>query len=98
MICATCTALEFASDDALRALVRWQATQLDRLTGGHYDPPPTELLVDNPTEQPSEPPLLPVVELVLSYEDVFRRPPRAAAPRLIQHLADAGWTFTRENE
>lgn len=96
-------ALEFASEDSLRALVVYQAQQIDALTGGRYEEPsPDELAVyfaadeEPEPEQPSDP--LSVVESLLGDDDIFRKPPRAAAPRLVERLRDAGWHLTYEDD
>lgn len=99
--CTTCMALEFASEDSLRALVVYQAQQIDALTGGRYEAPSPEELVDYFTDDPEPEPVAPpdvtfVLEALLGHEDIFRKPPRAAAPRLIERLADVGWTLTYE--
>lgn len=99
--CPVCLALEFGSEDSLRALIVYQAEQLHRLTGGTYEEPtPDELVAyfaedDEPEPAPRCDPT-PAVESVLWADDIFRRPPRAAAPRLIERLADAGWVLTYE--
>lgn len=99
MICSTCVALEFAPEDQLRALVRYQAEQIHRLTGGRYEPPDPELLVDDDDDEP-EPAVDAsfVVESLLGHEDIFRKPPRVAAPRLIQRLAAAGIHLTNGDQ
>lgn len=100
MICATCCALDFASDDQLRALVFWQAQQIHRLTGGQYEPPDPEWLVDDDEEDEPEPAVDArfVLEALLGAEDVFRKPPRVAAPRIIERLAAAGIYLTTMEE
>lgn len=93
MICSTCLALEFASDEQLRRLTVWQAAQIDRLTGGRYEEPDFDDEDDAPEpETPKDAGF--VVEALLGHEDIFRKPPRAAAPRLIERLAEAGWYLT----
>lgn len=99
--CTTCMALEFASEDSLRALVVYQAHQIDQLTGGRYEEPSPDELVDYFTDEAEPEPVAQpdptfVVEALLGHDDIFRKPPRAAAPRLIERLADAGWTLTYE--
>lgn len=101
MICSTCVALEFASDDQLRALVLFQQKQIDRLTGGSYEPPDPALLVaadDGVGEMEPAPDQTFVMESLLGAEDIFRRPPRVAAPRLIERLAQAGLHLTSVEE
>jgi hypothetical protein len=96
VICATCVALEAASDDQLRRLVVWQARQIDRLTGGEYEEPDFDEGEDEEPAPVQAPDALTVVEGLLNHEDIFRRPGRVAAPRLVERLALAGITLTRE--
>ena len=81
--------LAYTNEDQLRALVRYQAAQLDRITGG-YEPPP---VIEWDELEPPSPDVLAAVESVLSHEDIYRKPPRVAAPRLIERLAHAGLTI-----
>lgn len=95
MICATCVAIEASTDDQLRRLVVWQARQIHRLTGGYEEPDFDALDAAFPDEpEGPAPELLPVLESVLGYDDVYRKPPRVAAPKLLHHLTEAGWTLT----
>lgn len=101
-VCGTCLALEHASDDSLRALVVYQALQLDRLTGGRYEAPTGDELEEmfgpddeDEDDEPERDPL-PTVLSLLGDESIFRKPPRAAAPRLLELLRRAGWTLTYE--
>ncbi len=81
-----------ASPDAKDRLIRWQAIQLHRLTGGTYETPDLDD-EDEPVTSPPSRDVLSVVESVLWSEDIYRRPPRAAAPRLVERLAAAGLTI-----
>lgn len=95
MTCAVCAALEFGSDDSLRALVVYQAIQLDRLTGGRYEEPTVdELAVIFATEEEDGEDPLPLLLTLMGDESIYRKPPRAAAPRLLELLEAAGWTLT----
>ena len=88
--CLTC----LTSSDQLARLVIFQQRQIDRLTGGRTQPAvPVEAPV-GPVERP-EPSrtVLARVEAALASEDIYRRPPRVAAPRLIEALARAGITL-----
>lgn len=98
--CTVCLALEHASEDSLRALVVEQARQIDRLLGGGYAIPATDALAalaeDTPLPSMPEPPadLLSVLVDLMNAEDIFRRPGRVAAPRLLERLNAAGFHLT----
>ena len=77
--------LAYTNEDQLRALVRYQAAQLDRLTNGTYEPPTDP--------EPPAPEVIDAVETLLWRDDIHRRPPRVAAPRLLRGLADQGLTI-----
>lgn len=99
MVCATCLALEFAPEDQLRRLVFWQAQQIHRLTGGVYEEPDFDALDEDFAEEEEvepAPDAVFVVESLLGHDDIFRKPPRAAAPRLVDRLAAAGLYLTRK--
>lgn len=95
MLCPACLVRDFAMDEAKDALIRHQFVQLHRLTGGTYEPPAPEELVTQPAaaSAPTVDPL-PVLERILGFEGVYRKPPRVAAPKLLTDLAEAGWTIT----
>jgi hypothetical protein len=88
VICSICTALEFASRDQLERLVQQQASRLG---------------LTCPTCEPIAPSKAPVsskdaasdLEALMAHDDIFRRPPRAAAPRLIERLAELGYTLEK---
>ena len=88
-------AVEHASEDQLRALVFWQAKQIHRLTGG-IDLEPPDLDAIDEDEDPPETPrsTFALVEAALAAEDIFRKPARVAAPRLIERLASEGIYLT----
>lgn len=99
---------EFASDEAKDALIAWQSRQLDRLShlafGLPYVGPDLEDFAeddDEDVEEEPEPPkrsTIATVESILNHEDIFRRPGRVAAPRLIERLAQAGLYLTTMEE
>lgn len=96
MTCPDCLALEFASDESLRRLVHYQAVQLDRLTGGTYTEPDFDAWEDEDDEPAPEhaPDAAFVLEALMGHDDIYRKPPRAAAPRLLERLAEAGFALT----
>lgn len=103
MTCEVCLVREFASDEAKDALIAYQARQLDRLShlafGIPYLGPVVWESEDEPPDEDDEPPAPPrstlfTLEALLGSEDIFRKPARVAAPRLIQGLADAGLYLT----
>ena len=103
MICVSCLARDYGSDEQREALIRYQAQQLDRLThlayGIPYTQPDPEDLVwgdDEDDEEPAPPPrdALTDLETVLWDQDIHRKPPRVAAPRIIERLAEVGWHLT----
>ena len=92
--CATCLAADNADPENLQALVRYLYVQLDRCRaidlqvktgiGPAAAPPPTLA---------PPPDLLDLLTSALGAEDIFRRPARVAAPRLLARLTDAGFTL-----
>ncbi len=93
--CKVCLAADNADPENLQALVRYLYVQLDRCravdlqvkTGiGPADAPPPQAVAP-----PSD--LLEVLTSALGSDDIFRKPPRVAAPRLLARLTEAGWTL-----
>jgi len=94
--CPYCLATTYGSDDQLRRLVHYQAGQLHRLTGGAYVAPNEVKVASEIQPSPSQESTVnqvATVERLLGQEDIFRKPPRVAAPRLLARLADAGFTL-----
>lgn len=101
-----CFALIHAPESQKDALIVYQARQIERLSmqahGLHYiAPDPDDLLDDDeddwePEPQHQPPALLALTESLLAAEDIFRKPPRVAGPRLLERLAAAGWHMTYE--
>lgn len=89
--------LAYSTDEQLRSLVCYQAAQIDRLTGGYEPPPVIEWDEDDEPEPPS-PEVVAVVEALLWRDDIYRKPPRVAAPRLLEELADAGLTISQPED
>lgn len=86
--CPYCHAARHGTDDDLRRLLYHQDVQLARVqVADKYmqvaDAPPTV----------SEAEMLPLVESMLAADDIYRRPPRAAAPRMLARLIEAGFTM-----
>lgn len=107
MRCEICLVREFASDESKDALIAHQARQLDRLShlahGLPYVGPDLEDFAEDDDEdefvpEPPKQSTLFTVEAILGMEDVFRKPPRVAAPRLIERLAAAGLYLTTMEE
>lgn len=103
MICPACLSREYGSEEGKDALVAYLYQQLDRLSSLAYGIPFTRpdaqaTPVVEPAAKP-EPPrsTLFVLESVLASEDVFRKPPRVAAPRVIDRLAAAGLFLTHDD-
>lgn len=94
-----CFALTHASEASKDALIVYQAQQIDRLTGGRYEQPTPERLAavapDEPAVSPS-PGLLELLEAVLWREDVLRKPPRVAAPKILAALSEAGYLTEKD--
>lgn len=95
MVCSVCIALEYAPDDQLRALVVWQAEQIHRLTGG-MDLTPPDFTSQPVRVEPSRhaPVGVEAVEAALGADGIYRKPPRVAAPLLIERLAEVGLHLT----
>lgn len=89
MICPTCLAIAYADDESKDALIAWQAAQIDRLTGG-WSVEVAEEAVEVPAPPPPPPDVLATLVTLLGHEDIFRRPGRIAAPRLLERLTAAG--------
>lgn len=111
MICATCLAIAYGSEESKDRLIAQQAAQIYRLTGGNrdtyeklvlevytrwHDEP---LTFDRPEDKiESDPAAGETVLSLLGHEDIYRKPPRVAAPKLVSRLAEAGWVLVRQKE
>lgn len=89
---AVCFALHQASESSRDALIVAQAQQLDRLTGGYQPPAEVPVVISEPVPED----VTFTVEALMAADDIFRKPARVAAPRLVERLAAAGITLTRE--
>lgn len=91
-------ALEYGTVEQLRQLVIFQAQQIHRLTGGRESGIPEPVKAPAPPAPPAQgaPDAVAVVERVLGYDDIFRKPPRVAAPRFIAYLADLDHRLERK--
>lgn len=92
---STRLALEFGTVDQLRQLCVYQAEKIHRLTLGRdigFPAPSAPVVAPVPEASPDA---LAVVERVLGWDNVFRKPPRVAAPRMLAHLSDLGYRIER---
>lgn len=107
MICVTCLAIAYGSEESKDRLIAQQAAQIDRVTGGNPDTtaklreyvlrsPPTAPTFDAPAPHTLDLAAGEAVLSLLGHEDIYRKPPRVAAPKLIALLADAGWVLVRK--
>lgn len=109
MICATCLAIAYGSEESKDRLIARQAAQIDRLTGGNLDT--TAKLRAHVLGEGHLAPIQfgrsctdvdPAAEeallTLLGHDDIYRKPPRVAAPKLVSRLADAGWVLVRQKE
>lgn len=95
MTCEICLALTYGPDDP-KALVVAQAATIDRLTQRLVDQAtPADMVKPKPQLERTD--ATAALETALALDDVYRKPARVAAPRLLEHLRCAGWTLTQEN-
>lgn len=84
---------DWTTDEQKDAYIAYLLQQLDRMTGGGFvAPDPVSLVEQVPRrKRPGlEPDVVAVVAAAIQSEDVYRKPGRVAAPRLLERLAEAG--------
>lgn len=91
-------AIEHGSIESLHALVRWHRDQYHRITGGVCVEPDFDAIHEafRPEPPAPAPDVVTTLERALWDEGVYRRPPRTAAPRLLELLAAAGVYLTTD--